>query len=128
MEDQLPRSIRKGPVITVTCECGEREQLHYGERWRCKGCGRSFDTAKIPLEEYASIRRKQLRHRMVPLVSGLFLLAGVILSIFEGRAFGALIVVPFLLSSWNLFLRPFFRTRYRRSLAKDLPTWTIDAD
>jgi hypothetical protein len=128
VEARLPRTIRKGPLITVTCECGEREQLHYGERWRCKGCGRSFDTTKIPLEEYASIRRRQLRHRMVPLVSGVFLLAGVILSIFEGRAFGALIVVPFLFSTWNLFLRPFFRTRYRRSLAKDLPSWTIDAD
>ena len=65
---------------------------------------------------------------MVPLISGLFLLAAVILFFAEGRAFGALIVVPFLLASWNMFVRPFFRSRYRRSLGKNVPTWTIDAD
>jgi hypothetical protein len=125
---RLPRSVRKGPLITVTCECGERKQLHYGERWRCDGCGRAFDTNKIPLDEYASIRRRQLRHRAVPLISGVFLLAGVILSVLEGRAYGALIAVPFLMASWNMFVRPFFRSRYRRTLARDTPTWTIDAD
>jgi hypothetical protein len=120
--------VRKGPLITLTCECGERKQLHYGERWRCEGCGRQFDTGNIPLEEYASIRRQQLRYRMVPLLSGLFLLATVLLTIFQGRAWSALIAVPFLLASWTMFIRPFFRARYRRSLGKDLPTWTIDAD
>ena len=125
---KLPLAVRRGPPITVTCECGGKRELHYGERWQCEGCGRRYDTSRIPLDEYAAIRRRQLRHRMLPLVSGLFLLAGVLLSVFEGRAFGALIAVPFLLSSWNMFVRPFFRSRYRRSLAKDLPTWTIDAD
>ena len=128
MEAKLPRTIRRGPLITLTCECGNRHQLHYGESWTCDGCGRTFDTHKIPLDQYAAIRRTQLRHRMVPLVTGLFLLAGVILSIVSGRAYGALIAVPFLFATWNMFVRPFFRTRYRRGLAKDLPTWTIDAD
>jgi len=128
VQGELPRSVRKGPLITLTCECGERRQLHYGERWSCESCGRRFDTAKIPLDEYASIRRTQLRYRMVPLLSGAFLLAAVLLTILAGRAWSALIVVPFLLASWNMFVRPFFRARYRRSLGKDLPTWTIDAD
>ena len=128
MEAELPRSVRKGPLITVTCECGQRKELHYGERWRCEGCERSFDTSKIPLEEYTAIRRTQVRYRMVPLVSGLFLLAGVILFFAEGKVFGVMILVPFLLASWNMFVRPFFRSRYRRALGKNLPTWTIDAD
>jgi hypothetical protein len=128
VEAGLPRAVRKGPLITVTCECGRQRQLHYGERWQCEGCGRSFDTAKIPIDEYAALRRKQLRYRMVPLISGLFLLAGVILSFVAGRAYGALIAVPFLFASWNMFVRPFFRARYRRTLAEDRPTWTIDAD
>jgi hypothetical protein len=128
VEAELPRSVRNGPLITVTCECGQRKELHYGERWNCEGCGRAFDTRKIPLEEYTAIRRTQLRYRMVPLLSGLFLLAGVTLFFAEGKVFGVLILVPFLFASWNMFVRPFFRSRYRRALGKNMPTWTIDAD
>ena len=46
----LPRAARKGPPITLTCECGEKRELRYGESWRCESCGRSFDTRRIPLE------------------------------------------------------------------------------
>jgi hypothetical protein len=127
-EGVLPRSVRKGPMITVTCECGERRELRYGERWKCDGCGRRFDTSKIPLDEYAAIRRTQVRHRMVPLISGLILLVGVIVFWLTGRTYGALIAVPFLLASWVVFGRPFFRSRYRRKLAENLPTWNIKAD
>ena len=127
-EAKLPRSVRKGPLITVTCECGKRRELHYGERWKCEGCGRRFDTSKIPLEEYAAIRRTQLRFRMVPLISGLLLLVAVVLFFAAGKVYGAIIVVPFLFASWNMFVRPFFRSRYRRRLTQNTPTWTIDAD
>jgi hypothetical protein len=127
-EAKLPRSVRKGPLITVTCECGNRREVRYGERWQCEECSRTFDTRKIPLEEYAAIRRTQLRFRMVPLVSGLLLLAAVVLFFAEGKVFGAIIVVPFLFASWNMFVRPFFRSRYRRKLTETTPTWTIDAD
>ncbi len=127
-EAKLPRSVRKGPLITVTCECGERRELRYGERWRCESCGRRFDTAKIPLEEYAAIRRTQLRYRLIPLVSGALLLAGAIAFFLTGRAYGALIMVPFLVASYAMFGRPFFRSRYRRSMTKNLPTWNIKAD
>ena len=125
---KLPRSVRNGPLITVTCECGQSRQLRYGERWTCEGCGRTFDTRKIPLEEYAAIRRTQLRFRMVPLISGLLLLVAVVLFFAAGKVYGAIIVVPFLFASWNMFVRPFFRSRYRRRLTQNTPTWTIKAD
>jgi hypothetical protein len=127
-EANLPRAVRKGPLITVTCECGEQRQLRYGERWRCEGCGRKFDTSKIPLEEYAAIRRVQVRYRMFPVISGLLLLAAVIVFFITGRAYAALVVVPFLLVAWGMFGRPFYRSRYRRSLTKNLPTWEIESD
>jgi hypothetical protein len=127
-EAELPRSVRKGPAITVTCECGRRRDLHYGERWQCEGCGRKFDTNKIPVEEYAAIRRTQLRYRLFPLVSCLVLLVAVILFWIAGRAFTALIAVAFLVASYSVFGRPFFRSRYRRALSKSLPTWEIKAD
>ncbi len=131
MEQQeagLPRSVRKGPPITVTCECGQRRDLQYGERWQCEGCGRRFDTNKIPLEEYAAIRRTQLRYRMFPLISCTLLLVAVILFWLAGRAFTALIAVAFVVASYSTFGRPFFRTRYRRALSKNLPTWEIKSD
>ncbi len=127
-EAELPRSVRKGPPITVTCECGQRRELQYGERWRCDGCGRRYDTNKIPVEEYAAIRRTQLRYRLFPLISCLLLLVAVILFWIAGRAFTALIAVAFLVASYSVFGRPFFRSRYRRALSKNLPTWDIKAD
>jgi hypothetical protein len=127
-EAKLPRSVRKGPLITVTCECGESRRLRYGERWQCEGCGRRFDTSKIPLDEYTAIRQTQLRYRMIPLISGLLLLVAVIVFFLTGRIFGAIIAVPFLIASWGMFGRPFFRARYRRALSKNLPTWEIKAD
>jgi hypothetical protein len=127
-EAKLPRTVRKGPLITVTCECGQRRELRYGERWQCEGCGRRFDTGKIPLDEYAAIRRTQVRYRLFPLGAGLLLLAGTIVFFLTGRAYGALVAVPFLLASWAVFGRPFYRARYRRKLAKNLPTWEIKSD
>jgi Flp pilus assembly protein TadB len=112
----------------VTCECGERRELHYGEVWRCEGCGRRFDTNKIPLEEYATIRRTQLRYRLIPLGAGLILLAAMIVFFIAGRTFSALVAGAFLLASWAVVGRPFIRARYRRKLAKNLPTWNIKAD
>jgi hypothetical protein len=125
---ELPSAVRKGPLITLTCKCGRRHELHYGERWRCEGCGRTWDTNKIPLEEYTAIRRRQIRYRLFPIISGLLLLAGTILFFATGRAYGALIVVPFLMASWNMFGRPVFRRKYRQAIAKDRPTWEIDPD
>jgi hypothetical protein len=125
---KLPRSVRKGPLITVTCECGERRDLRYGEVWRCEGCGRRFDTNKIPLEEYAAIRRTQLRYRLFPLTAGLILLAATIVFLIAGRTFSALVFAAFLLATWAVFGRPFFRSRYRKSLHKNLPTWNLKAD
>jgi hypothetical protein len=46
-EAKLPRCVQNGPLITVTCECGQLSQLRYGERWTCEECGRLYDLGKI---------------------------------------------------------------------------------
>jgi hypothetical protein len=125
---ELPRSVRKGPPITVTCECGQKRDLQYGEQWQCEGCGRRYDTRKIPIEEYAAVRRTQLRYRLVPLVAGLVLLAAMIVFFVAGSAFSGLVLVAFAGASWVMFVRPFFRSKYRKSLGKNLPTWNLKAD
>lgn len=125
---ELPRSVRKGPPITVTCECGQKRDLQYSEQWQCEGCGRSYDTRKIPMEEYAAIRRTQLRYRAIPLATGCLLLAAMIVFFIAGRAFSGLVAVAFVGASWVMFLRPFFRSRYRKALGKNLPSWNLKAD
>jgi hypothetical protein len=125
---ELPRSVRKGPPITVTCECGQKRDLQYGEQWQCEGCGRRYDTRKIPIEEYAAVRRTQLRYRLIPLIAGLVLLAAMIVFFVAGSAFSGLVLVAFAGASWVMFVRPFFRSKYRKSLGKNLPTWNLKAD
>jgi hypothetical protein len=123
----ISRSVRRGPAITLTCECGASRQLHYGERWTCETCGRSWDTAKIPLDQYAAIRATQLRYRRAPIAVSVLALAAVIACIVVGKALGALLVVAILASTWSMFFRPLHRRRYRQALA-DLPTWQIEPD
>src|ERR671923_1799719 len=85
---ETPGAVTKGPPITVTCECGERHELFYGERWTCPGCGRAYDSGQIPEEEYAQIRRLQLRYRAVPVALGATVAALAILFTLTGNIFG----------------------------------------
>jgi hypothetical protein len=123
----LPRAIRRGPLITLTCRCGERRYLHYGERWTCEKCGRSWNTMRIPVEQYAEIRRAQLRFRRVPLVISALSLACLIAFIVIGRAAAGLILIGFTATAWSMFVRPFHKRRYRKALAQ-LPSWEIEPD
>jgi hypothetical protein len=123
----LPRSVRRGPPITLTCDCGERRYLRYGERWTCEKCAKTWNTARIPLEQYAAIRATQLRYRRVPIVISVLALVCVIACIAVGKALGGLIVVAILASTWSMFFRPLHRRRYRQALA-ELPSWQIEPE
>ena len=123
----LPRSVRRGPRITITCRCGERQYLHYGESWTCEKCSRTWNTLKIPLEQYAAIRQTQLRYRRVPVAVAAVSLACVIVFIVLGRAFAGLILVAFAATAWSMFVRPIHRRRYRKALT-DLPSWEIEPE
>jgi len=122
-----PRSIRRGPRITLTCECGAVNYLQYGEGWTCEHCGRIWDTNRIPLEQYAQLRRTQLRFRRIPIVVSIVSLACIVAFIVIGKAFGGLVVVAFALTAWSMFARPLHRRRYRRALAQ-LPSWQIEPE
>ncbi len=123
----LGLAVRRGPPITLTCECGERRYLHYGERWKCEKCGRAWSTSRIPIEQYAEIRRTQLRFRRVPIAISFLALVCVVAFIIAGRAFGGLIVVALGATTWSMFFRPLYKRRYREALAK-LPSWEIEPD
>ena len=123
----LPRSIRRGPKITISCECGEKRYLQYGEAWTCEKCGRTWNTRKIPVEEYAELRRTQLRYRRVPLIIAALSLVCVVGFIVIGKALGGLLIVAFGATSWSMFGQPFYKRRYREQLAK-VPTWKIEPE
>jgi hypothetical protein len=123
-DPQLPRSVRRGPPITLACDCGQSRHVRYGERWTCEGCGRTWNTNRIPLEQYAAIRATQLRYRRVPLAISVLALVCIVAFIIVGKAFGGLIIVALLATTWSMFFRPMHRRKYRQALA-DLPTWKI---
>lgn len=126
-EPALPRSVRRGPRITLTCHCGEVHYLQYGERWRCATCGRTWDTERIPLDEYLALRRVQLRYRRIPIAISVIALACVVGFLVAGKGLAGLVVVAFALTAWSMFARPFHRRRYREALAQ-LPSWDIEPE
>jgi hypothetical protein len=124
--DETPGAVTKGPPITVTCECGERHELFYGERWTCPRCGREYDSGQIPADEYAQIRRLQLRYRAVPIALGLTVAALAILFTLTGNIVGVFVLMPVALMVWFVFIRPTHRKRYRAAIA-ELPRWDLRA-
>jgi hypothetical protein len=123
----IPRSVRRGPKITVSCRCGEKQLLSYGEDWTCEQCGRHWDTNQIPIEQYAAIRSTQLRYRRVPIAISVVALACVIAAVVAGKALGGLLIVGVVATTWSMFFRPMHSRRYRAALAQ-LPTWTMKPD
>jgi hypothetical protein len=123
----LPRAVRKGPPITVKCECGERRDLRYGERWRCDGCGRSYDTNRIPVEEYASLRRNRVRDRILPSIVFAAAAAAALVFVLIGRPLAVVVVVPLAGFLWSSFVRPARRRRQYQAIA-DRPRWKIESD
>jgi hypothetical protein len=122
-----PRAVRRGPKITVSCRCGEKAYLSYGEQWTCDHCGRHWDTNQIPVEQYAAIRSTQLRYRRVPIAISVLALACIVAGVLVGKALGGLIIVAIIATTWSMFFRPIHSRKYRQALAQ-LPTWTLTPD
>ena len=100
----------QAPGITVTCECGEVRLLPYGERWVCESCGRRWNTAQIPEEQYRrltdAVRRYQLEAiAFAVLIVGIFAPLIVLVDVRLGIT-GLLIFF-----AWAFLLRPRRRQR-----------------
>jgi hypothetical protein len=126
-DTSLPRSVRRGPPITVTCECGEKRELRYGQRWRCEACGRSYDTNRIPEEEYASFRRNRVHDRILPSIVFAVVAAVALAFVLTGRPFAAIVIVPLVGFPWGTWVRPKRRRRQYKAIA-ERPRWQIRAD
>jgi hypothetical protein len=113
----------KGARITVRCDCGEINHLEYGETWDCAKCGRRWNTAQIPSEEYWGIMRemRQFRFRAirVAIVGGAVF---ALLALTESTSF--LLLLPIFMSGWYLYYMPQWRKRVRIR-ARSLPEWEL---
>lgn len=121
--DAPARRPARGPRITLTCECGERRDLRYGERWSCEKCGRTWDTHQIPAEDYAAVRRIRRRFVVIPVTILLLVVATVVLFMIFGRVY-AFILLPLALTMWTMYGRTIHRRRLRRALDR-VPEWKI---
>ena len=101
--------------------------MPHGEKWTCEGCGRAYDTGKIPREEYDAVRRTQLRFRALPIAVGMFVIVFGIFFTLTGNLVNVFILLPMALMGWFIFLRPRHQRRYREAI-KDLPRWDLRAD
>jgi hypothetical protein len=121
---EAPGSVLRGPPITVTCDCGSVRKLRYGEQWVCETCGRRWNTSQIPPEQYASIRKLQLRFRILPVVLGLLVAALAIFFTLTDNVLSVFFLLPSSIVVWFAILRPAHRRRYQSAIA-GLPRWTL---
>jgi hypothetical protein len=121
---ERPGAVFRGPPISVTCECGAKRALAYGEQWSCEQCGREWDTSEIPRDDYEAIRRTQLRFRILPVGLGLFVAALAIFFSLTGNVFSVFFLLPLSMTTWFVLLRPAHRRRYREAIA-ELPRWNL---
>ena len=120
------RGVRE-PPITVTCDCGQVGYVHYGERWTCTDCRKTWDTSQIPQEDYASLLRSVRRYRWISLGPPLALAAVLVpLAIVYGAQYGLLLFV--LVFAYAVFVIPKVRERATRSVRDSARSWSLNPD
>jgi hypothetical protein len=112
-----------GPRITISCDCGEQRRVRYGEHYQCV-CRRRWSTTQIPEEDYARIKRLDLRYRAMGWVVGLAF-ASLVLLILLTRPLELLIVIPAGLLGWFAFIRPPVRRKHYRDVQKLTRQWKL---
>ena len=120
------RAVRPLP-ITLTCECGEIAQVPYGERWTCPKCDRTWDTSRIPEDDYARLADSVRRYRLIALGPPLVLAAILVpLAIFVGVQYGLLLFV--LVFAYAVFALPKVRERASASVSHSTRSWELEPE
>jgi hypothetical protein len=114
----------RAPPITITCECGARRNLAYGERWTCEGCGRTWDTGQIPQDEYDALLQGVRRYRLLVLAPPIVLAAILIpLAVLVDTRFAFLLFM--LVLGFALLVVPVLRRRASEQVRTAMPRWTL---
>jgi len=114
------------PPLKITCDCGEVGSLRYGESWTCEGCGRTWNTEKIPAEEYRSLMRDLRRYRLAAAAVAV-VIAGTLIPLALLVNPGLVFVVPILLGAIAIFAGPFWKRKIRERVASR-PRWELDPE
>jgi hypothetical protein len=95
----------------------------YGETWQCEKCGRRWNTAQIPADEYWGIMREMRRFRLSTIGVALALAAIFgLLTLFVSESL--FLLLPVALAGWFIWYMPFWRRKMRRR-ARSLPKWNL---
>jgi hypothetical protein len=111
------------PPITVNCDCGQTKQVAYGERWRCDGCHRSWDTRQIPEAEYVGLLRRMRRYRL----EAIFLaaaLAAILVPLIVLVSPSYIFLTPIVAGAWLFLYLPRWRRKVREA-ARSSPRWQL---
>lgn len=111
------------PPITITCDCGERKSVSYGERWQCERCERRWNTQQIPADEYEGLLRRTRRLRLEVLGFVLAVAAVFVpLIVLVNERF--IFLAPMAAFAWIFLGVPAWRRRARR-VAQTSPRWKL---
>jgi hypothetical protein len=113
----------RAPRITVTCDCGLSRKVAYGESYECE-CGLRWSTDSVPADDYAAIRRLDLRYRLIGWTVGLAYGLWVLYTILYTPGM-LLLVLPAGMLAWFGFLRPIVRRRHYRAIQALTRTWQL---
>jgi hypothetical protein len=99
------------------------KHVPYGETWTCEDCGRRWNTAQIPAEDYWGIMRDMRRMRMtvIGIALGFAVIFG-LLALFVAESL--FLLLPVVLAGWFLGYMPLWRRKLRRK-ARSLPKWKL---
>ena len=111
------------PPITIKCECGEKRDVAYGDRWQCENCGRTWNTQQIPAEEYEGLLRRVRRHKLEAVASALIGAAIMVPLVALVSTRFLFLVVP-MMTVWLFVFLPVWRRRYRAT-AYSAPRWEL---
>jgi hypothetical protein len=114
------------PPITITCECGDRRDVPYGERWVCERCHRAWDTSQIPAEEYDGLLRS-IRRRRAEAVALAAVIAAILIPLIAVVSNSFIFLTPIVAAAWLFLYRPFWRRRVHRA-ARSAPSWELHPD
>ena len=130
-QDGGAAAIRSGhvrkPPITITCDCGTRMSIAYGERWTCPSCRKTWNTAQIPPEQYETLLASVRRYRLLvfgPTVTLALIL--VPLAMLVDLRFGVLLVV--LEMAFMLMAVPPLRRRASKRAMQNAPSWRLSPE
>lgn len=109
--------------LVVTCGCGGLGRVEPGATWSCPSCGRTYETADIPGDEYAAVASEVNRTKLRAL-AGFAVIAAVFVPL--GFVLGAELWITgaVVLAVFYFAYGPKLKRDVRR-IVGGLPRWTV---